>query len=100
MFSTAGKRRSRSPHEGLGVGVGLGEGGEKGKKRVSLENFKLLESSVLCVLLLPQVKLSSGEIREMSRDKIISRSNIYLYVTRSGKRYHLGENTLSRYGQK
>ena len=41
VFSTAGKRRSRSPHEGLGVGVGLGEGGEKGKKRVSLEPKKI-----------------------------------------------------------
>ncbi|CAI8046295.1 Pre-mRNA-splicing regulator WTAP [Geodia barretti] len=41
-----GKRRSRSPHEGGGGAA------EKGKKRV---------------------KLSSAEIREMSRDKIISR---------------------------
>ena len=32
-----------------------------------------------CVILMPQVKLSGTEIREMSRDKIVARSTLQLH---------------------
>lgn len=63
LSSPSGKRRSNSPHEG----------GDKGKKRVSQISWNLW-GNVSCPSSL-QVKLSSSDIREMSREKIISRSD-------------------------